>query len=57
MDADKIKKLTEEIYSMVHRITDHDYERHMIERASKAIRDELPKPPRSGGSFNWKAVS
>lgn len=57
MDIEKIKKLTEEIDQQLHHLTDgNGHQTIMIRRATKAIRDELPKQPKKGGSFNWDAV-
>ena len=42
MDADKIKKLTEEIeQQLIHLTEGNEHQRIMIRRATKAIRDEI----------------
>lgn len=57
MDASMIKKLTDQIdQQLIHLSEGNEHQKIMIRKATKAIRDQLPKPPKSGGSLDWSAV-
>lgn len=57
MDVEKVLKLLKEIDDIALQIPEERLDiRGTIDRKTKEIRAEFPKPPRTGGSFNWGAV-
>lgn len=57
MDVEKIKKLTDQIDQQLYHLSEgNEPQKITIRQATAAIRDELPKPPPTGGTFNWSAV-
>lgn len=57
MDIDRIMKLTKEIDDqLVHLTEGNEHQKIIIRRATKAIRDELPKPQKKCVPINWSAV-
>ena len=58
MDTEKIKKHAAEIDQYLHHISEgNEYWVNLIRTATKAIRDQMPKPTSKGEGIPWKKIN